>query len=351
MKDKERLKLSIKSIEDLEKLKENKECKYVNIDITNPNPKIIDYLLTNGKNLSYTSMIEEKAGYIYIDYETFRKGQLLINEIIKSIPTNLTKLEKCKYLYVKLGFFIGYDINSIEEKNEILNLYTIYTVKNIWGCMSNSKGTNQSFTELFYHLCRLADIDCKIMLVNEYGYKKNIVRIDNIEIITDITKDIPYIQSGFQTRFFGSYNSDIELDRKIGYIKDIYNDKKLELSLKGLSFIKDDIVKYLLIKTQNIIKVANIQPVELGIIYNEIFRKFCPDKQVKINNLYIDSNNTKEHFILISYNGRHYSFNYSKNTFVEIKEIDLQNFISSGTIMLYKNEEIPIINHNKLKIA
>ena len=115
MKDKNDLILSISTIEDLDKLKENKNIKYINIDITNPNKKIIDYLLTNGQNLYYTYKITNKSGFIYVDYETFKKGQQIINDLIDNVPSSFNLLEKSKYLYIKLASIIGYDINSIEE--------------------------------------------------------------------------------------------------------------------------------------------------------------------------------------------------------------------------------------------
>lgn len=351
MKDKRQLMLSIADLEDLSKLEENKSFKYINIDITNPNKKIIDYLLTNGQNLLFTNIINDRPGYIYVDYVAFRNGQLLINELIKSIPDNLTDLEKCKYLYVKLGSFIGYDINAIEEKNETMNLSTIHTINNIWGAMSKGKGTNKSITELFFYLCRLAGIDCKIVIINNFGYQKNIITIDNTEIIVDLTQDIPYIQSGFRTRFFGTYNDDEELDKKIGYLKEEYSEKKLETALKKLDYTQDDFFKQILLRTQNIIGVSNMQPIELGIIYNDIFNKYCPNQDISINNLYISTFNKKEHFILISHNGKHYSFNYSRNTFVEIKGEELTRNIEDKKIGIYDDEKVPSLNSSHLKIA
>lgn len=349
MKDKEQLMLSLSTKEDLDKL--NDKIKYVDIDITNPHKEIIDYLLTNGKKLLITYRIEETKSYIYIDYLTFKKGQLLIEEILKSIPKGLNDLQKCRYLYIKLGSFVGYDINTIENKNEILNLSTIHIINNIWGAITNGKCTNKSITELFYYLCRLLNIQCKIVTINEFGYRKNIVTIDNTEMILDITQDIPYIQSGFQTRFFGTYNNDEELDKTIGYLKGDYNEKKIEQALKKIDFTTQDTVKQILLHTQNIINVSNIQPIELGIIYSEIFSKYCPNQDISISNLYINSNNQKEHFILFTHNNKHYSFNYSKNTFVEMQEAELTQYIENKTIGIYNEEKNPLLNSHKLKIA
>jgi len=343
--------ISVFDIEDLSKLKDNKNFKYINIDITNPNKKIIDYLLTNGQDLLFTNIINDHPGYIYIDYENFKKGQLLINELIKSIPDNFNDLEKCKYIYVKLGSFIGYDINSIQEKNETINLSTIHTINNIWGSMSNGKATNKSIAELFFYLCRLANIECKVVTINNFGYQKNIITIDNTEIIVDLTQDIPYIQSGFRTRFFGTYNDDEILDKTIGYLNGEYSEKKLETSLKKLDYTRDDFFNQILLRTQDIIGVSNIQPIELGIIYNDIFNKYCPNQDISINNLYINTSNKKEHFILITHNGKHYSFNYNRNTFVEIKEEELNKNIEDKKIGIYDDEKIPSLNSKQLKVA
>ena len=351
MKDKGQLIISTFDIEDLNKLEINKNYKYINIDITNPNKKIIDYLLTNGQNLLYTSIINDHPGYIYIDYDIFKKGQLLINELIKSIPNDFNDLEKCKYLYVKLGSFIGYDINTIQEKNETINLSTINTINNIWGAMSNGKGTNKSIVELFFYLCKLAKIECKIVTINNFGYKKNIITIENTEIIVDLTQDIPYIQSGFRTRFFGTYNDDENLDKNIGYLKGEYSEKKLETSLKKLDYTSVDFFQQILLRTQDIIGVSNIQPIELGIIYNDIFNKYCPNQDISINNLYIRTTTKKEHFILITHNKKHYSFNYNRNTFVEITEEELKKNIEDKKIGIYDDEKIPSLSSAQLKIA
>jgi len=351
MKDKEQLVLSVSNKEELNKIENNNNLKYINIDITNPKKEIIDYLKTNGHNLSYAEMINGQKGYIYIDYITFKNAENIINNIIENIPKNLSQLEVAKYLYIKLGQLLGYDINTIPEKNEVLNLSAINTINNIWGSITSGKSTNKTITTIYYYLCKLAKIDCKIIKVNNYGYQKNILTIDDKEIITDLTQDIPYIQSGYMTRFFGSFNDELELDRKILYIKDDYSEKKIENIIKTINYKEDNFFKILLLKTQNIINVFNIKPIELGIIYNDIFNKYCPEHDISINNLYINTDEEKQHFILITHNNTHYSFNYTKNTFVELKDDDLNQNIENKRIGIYANEKIPAINTQKLKVA
>ena len=332
---------------DINKLKENNNIKYLNIDIDNPNLETIYYLIENGQKYSYSELLEDKKGYIYVPYDIFKQGELFILDIIENIPANLTKLEIAKYLYITIGKNIGYDINIIPEKNETFNLLNINQINNIWGCLCNNKGTNKSFTKLYKYLCKIMNIDCKI-ISNNIGYLKNVLTIDNRKIIVDITSDIPFIQAGFKTKNFTGYNDDLTLDKKIGYIKDNYNENIIELSLKNLNYDNDLVFNNILSITQDIIKVENIKPIELGIIYDQIFTKYCPDQNISINNLYINHNNKKEHFILIHHDDKYYSYNYTKNSFVEISYDEIEKNIESKKIGIYLNENISFLNPKKV---
>ena len=334
--------LNIKNMNDIKKL-ENSNIKYLNIDINKPNNEVISFLKENGQKYLYAESINDKNGYIYVDYETFIKGEKILNNIILNIPSNLTKIEIAKYLYINLGKIVGYDINIIPEKNEIFNFNRINTINNIWGALSNFKATNQSYCKLYLYLCSLFDINCEIVTVNNKGYLCNKLQIDNNCLIVDLTSDIPFIEANFKTRHFANYNYDLELDKKIGYIKDDYNEIKLEKKLKVTNQNEDNFILEFLINTQKIIKIDNIKPIELGIIYDILFNKYCPNINIHINNLYInDIHNNKEHFILISYNKTYYSYNYNKKTFMQINEKELINNIENEKIGIYLNEDIPI---------
>ena len=69
--------LTIKSMSDIDILKE-KNIKYINIDIKKVNSDIINYFIINGKDYLYSESINNKDGYIYVDYETFVKGEEVI---------------------------------------------------------------------------------------------------------------------------------------------------------------------------------------------------------------------------------------------------------------------------------
>ena len=349
MKDKSPMIMSISTMDDIKRLNELESVKYINLDITNPNLEVIYYLIDNGQNYSYSDMIDGKNGYIYVAYEVFKEAELSILDIINNIPTNLDELEIARYLYISLGKTLGYDINIVPDKNETFNLNTINTINNIWGCINNSKGTNVSFTKIYLYLCKIMNIDCKLITISKMGYLKNMLTINGTNIITDITQDIPFIQANFKTKYFLGYNDNLELDKKINYIKDNYNEDKIEQALKNIDYSKENILKEILIKTQNIINVNEIKPIELGIIYDIIFEKYCPNYNISINNLFInDIYNSKEHFILISCDNKYYSYNYTRSSFVEISYDEIIKNIENKKIGIYLNEKIPTISKEKV---
>lgn len=339
--------LTIKNMTDIDKLNDS-NIKYLNIDITTVNKEVLDYLKKNGQNYLYTESIGSLNGYIYVDYDTFFIGQKIIDNIISNIPSNLSKIEIAKYLYISLGKSIGYDINSNPLKNETFNFKGLNTINNIWGALSNLKATNQSFCKVYLYLCSLMDIKCDIVTVNNEGYLCNKLSIENNSLIVDLTSDIPFIQTGFMTRCFSNYNDELDIDKKIGYVKDNYNDIKIERVLKNINQDNDDFLLTFLIEIQNIINITDVCPIGLGIVCDILFHKYVPNLNITINNLYINDNyNNKEHFILISYNDNYYCYNYNKKTFIKIYENELISNIESDKIGLYLNEEIPIVYKNK----
>lgn len=349
MKDKSPMIMQISKMEDIKKLKESNTVKYINLDITNPNLEVIYYLIDNGENYSYSDMIEGKNGYIYVSYEIFKSSSLTILDMINNIPVNLDEIEIARYLYITIGKTLGYDINILPDKNETFNLHNINTINNIWGSIYSRKGTNVSFTKLYLYLCRIMNIECELITTSKSGYLKNMLTIHKNKIITDITQDIPFIQGNFKTKHFIGYNDNEQLDKKIKYIKDNYSEQKIEQSLKTLDYNNESIIKEILSKTQKIINPSEIKPIELGIIYDIIFQKYCPNYDISINNLFINNNN-KEHFILISYDNKYYSYNYPRESFVELSYDEIMNNIETKRIGIYLNERIPAINTYKEKV-
>ena len=93
-----------------------------------------------------------------------------------------------------------------------------------------------------------------------------------------------------------------------------------------------------------------MKPIELGVIYDLIFQKYCPNYNISINNLFINGiYDNKEHFILISNNNKYYSYNYNRTSFVELSYDEIIKNIENKKIGIYLNEKIPTISITKEK--
>lgn len=330
----------VSNIEDLKKVK--KSTKYINLNIDNANGEVFSYFIENGRKFSYAESFSELNGYIYVDYNTFINGEVKIKSIIEGIPKGLSSLEKLRYIYIEIGKIMGYDINIILEKNDNFAFNNLGHINNLWGSLSSGKITNISIVKILKYLCVLLNIDCEIVLNNDHGYLCNKVVIDDQVLFLDITKDIPYIQASFSTKYFSSYNDDIDLDKKICYVKKNYNNVKIDNEVKKL--MKSGIYDFedLLLIIQQTLSIDDIKPIELGIILDNILKKYCPSENICINNLYInDMYGNKEHFILLTINDRHYSYNYKKKSFIELSKQELVDNLNSRKIGIYLEEEIP----------
>lgn len=327
----------VSKVEDLKKI--TKKTKYINLDITNPDNEVISYFINKGRNYLYADTVLDNQGYIYVSYDSFLSSENLIDKICKHIPTDLTKIEIAKYLYITIAKNTYFDINTDTDKNELYNLSLMTNINNIWGSLSSGRVNHLSIAKIYYYLCRRMNLDAAINMEDNTVE----INIDNKTIKTDIFNDIPYIVSNMKTRYFSPYNDDADIDKSIGYLKNHYNDYNLDKALKHIDYHKEDCVWQILKATESIIPVANIHPAELNTIYKHIFDTYCPNYDIKINNLFLN-NHDKYHFILFSYNNTYYSYNYRQNTFIKVNETDLLEDISIGKIGIYKNEFIPSIS-------
>ena len=125
-------------MDDIELLKHNSTTEYINIDLDYPNKEIINYFKENGQKYYYADFINSQNGYIYVDYNTFIKGEEIIDTIMYAKPDNLN------------------------------------TINNIWGALTNLKGTNISYTKIFYYLCRILDINNEIIYTSGASEANNL---------------------------------------------------------------------------------------------------------------------------------------------------------------------------------
>lgn len=343
MKNNRSLVVTVSSIEDLDKIKEN--TKYINLDITNITHDVIEYFKEYGEAYLYSDMIDNTLGYIYVSYDNFVKAENIINMIYANMPNDLTKLETARYLYIALAKCVYFDINLNQTKNEIFALDLINSVNNLWGALSLGRITDISAAKIYYYLCKRLDIDASLIANYETKTAENKLKINKQVLLVDLFEDIPYIQASMRTHHFASYNDDATIDKKIKYIKSKYTDEVLDKSLKNINYISEKCLEDILNKTVKLISPEKIKPVELSIIYKSIFDKYCPNYDIKINNLYL-VDKIKKHFIMISYNGCHYSYNYKQKRFIKVDDIDILNNLKIGKIGLYRDEFIPNIKIN-----
>ena len=341
MKNNKSLIVHITSMADLDKI--TSKTKYISLDLTHFNSDVLSYFINNGQNYFYSEIIDDHAGYIYVSYEEFVKAETVIDMIYANMPDNLTKLETARYLYISIAKLVSSDINISPEKTEYLDLTLLSNIGSLWGSLSIGRVNDISAAKIYYYLCKRLDLD--VSLVVDYNTKEalNKLNINNQILLVDLYKDLPYIQSLMQTKNFATYNDDIELDHRIKKKKNKYNDYYLDKSLKNIDYTKEGCVKDILSKTESILPLDIIKPAELAVIYQSIFDKYCPNYDIKINNLYLNDK-TKLHFLIISYHNNHYSYNYREKTFVKVNEIDILNNLKEGKIGLYQNELIPNIN-------
>ena len=88
--------VSINSMKDIENITDN--TKYINLSINNVDVNVIDYFLLHGQNYMYTDTIDNKNGFIYANYDMFKSGETIIDNI-KRILLKLPPKEK--YVSVK----------------------------------------------------------------------------------------------------------------------------------------------------------------------------------------------------------------------------------------------------------
>ena len=340
MKNKSSLTIQISDITDVDKITKN--TKYINLDITNLSHDVINYFLEHGQKYLYSDKIDDVLGYTYASYDDFVRAEEIIDLIYAKMPSNLTKLEMAKYLYVNIGKYVTYDINSDYEKTPLYNLDLMSKVNNLWSSLALGRVNDKSASKIYYYLCRRLSINVDIVKHN-YEFLNKLV-INNQMLVVNIFKDIPYIKIGMHTRFFATYNDDKLLDKKINYLRNEYKDYYIDRELKNIDYTNKDCVKEVLVRTKKLVNIDYINPTELSVIYNDIFEKYCANYNVKINNLFLNKNE-KGHFIMISQDDDHYSYNYRKKTFVNVSKTDITYNLKMEKIGLYVGEYIPNVNN------
>lgn len=333
--------VNIKSIKDIDNITEN--TKYINISVDDVNIEVIDYFLLNGMNYSYSDTINGRNGFIYASYDMFSYGESIIDNIIDSMPSNLSKLEIIRYIYISLGKIFISDINVMDNKNETVSFDKISTINNIWGAISKGKVLDVVTSKIFMYVCSRIGIKCELISASIKGNVANKVYLDDSFLIVDLFNDLYNIQGGFSTDYFDKYNDDKVMDKKIGYINEEYTNYYISEIFRNIDYTKKDILYEILSLTSKVLNINDIGPYELFKIYRGIFDKYVPNYDIKINNLFVCSRfDDKEHFTIFSYNDEYYGFNYSKRCFIKVDDSVLYNNIMNRRIGVYDDEDFKL---------
>lgn len=333
--------VNIKDMKDIGKI--TKDTKYINLAVDNVDSDVIDYFLLNGKNYSYSDMINDRNGFIYADFEMFKYGESIIDNIMDSMPLNLSKLDIVRYIYVSLGRRLCADINTMDDKNEIISFSKISTVNNIWGALSKEKVNDSVISKIFMYICSRMGIKCELISSSIRGSVANKVYLDDSFLVVDLFNDIYNIQGGFTTKYFDKFNDNKDLDKRVGYIKDEYMNYYVDKIFKNFDYTSENMLYAILDITSKVININSVGPYELSKIYRDIFDKYAPNYDIKINNLFVcEPLEAKEHFVLFSFSDEHYSFNYNRGCFVRVDEDMLGDNIRNNRIGIYDNEEFEV---------
>ena len=208
--------VSVNTMNDISNI--NNNTKYINLSIDSFNSDVINYFLEYGKGYSYTDTINNKNGFIYATYSMFKNSENIINGIINNIPSNLSNIEKVRYLYIALGKILSADINTMDNKNEKISFSSVSVINNIWGSITSGKTTSACISKLLMYLCSRIGIKSELINSDINGNIGNKIYVDDSFLIVDLYNDLYNIQGGFSTKYFDKYNDNKDIDRIVNEI-------------------------------------------------------------------------------------------------------------------------------------
>ena len=123
---------------ELNSLEIQKISEFKNMILNNPNDYALfdDIFFNQIPKMGIYNKIKE------IEVVGGKGKKLAIDNIIQSMPSNLSNIEKIRYIYIYLGKMLCSDINIMEDKNEIISFSNISTINNIWGSIIRRRRIN-----------------------------------------------------------------------------------------------------------------------------------------------------------------------------------------------------------------
>lgn len=178
--------------------------------------------------------------------------QFFYNKIIKKMPSNLSDLEKARYIYIELGKLFTFDENYLYAPSKVQKrIYKMAVDDKVnfheLAERKRSRALCVSISQVYSSLLNSVGIPAQVYK-EDYSdpHVNTIISINNQKYIADLQRDLIYIHSHRNTRFFGAsllYKGDDiskdllkHVDYKIGYDTDneIFISKKIVELVIGL---------------------------------------------------------------------------------------------------------------------
>lgn len=182
------------------------------------------------------------------------KNKVKYIELLKDMPQGLTDLEKARWLYIKLGKKISYDMMAFYLKGNLLaEKYNLQTdIHSLEDTTLTCKPMSNVYIDLLNELGIKAEL---VQLGDSFEYNHVATKImfeDGLVILADLTFDLHKIQTGMRTLNFAYTAPGNEYDMLTKKeLKDI--DDKIGYTYKGIYL--DDFVDFVSEELKNTDKV------------------------------------------------------------------------------------------------
>lgn len=295
-----------------------------------------------------------------------QKINAIAEQIIRKMPSGLSKLEQARYIYLQLGKMVTFDENywfaNTKAKQKIYK--SAQKVKD-FSQVSDGRVICVSLANLYNNMMKRIGIEAEVKEVErpKPPHTYSIITIDNKVYRTDLQADLKYIQSRRRTKYFGSTKGsnvyiDIlpkelaEIDNRLGYFYDgerIIKNLKDRLSSEIQEYSKlEDKAKHILTITGECDVINQMGFVERLEFYNKTILDLLineNNRRITFTRMYRDSNKSRKYTECISIkqkDDKYARFIYSEKTgtYLEIAEEKLQELLSDG-LKVMDGEQLP----------
>lgn len=301
-----------------------------------------------------------------------------VERIIANLPSNLTDIEKARYIYLALGKLFCFDEAYMYGKSKTTKkMYT--RAKNSSPSFSElqegrrKKSICVSITKMLNSVLKQVGIDADSVREDpEDKHESTYFVINGQTFKADLTNDLKFIHLNLPTRHFASYgpntilDEDLEaIDSKLGYFytgKQVIDStlKQLQEELADERFLGNKISRILEV-VATIPKVKDLNFVERISFYDFMIKHIInprDNSRFYKNTLYVqDKDDRKKHTAVYStydYSSasnspifRRFLYSESEKRFVEVSDDELKSFIDNGNYHVHSGNKIPGLNYGK----